>query len=95
MVQLIRYFLKQNWYRYLIGILFLISVDTLMLITPRIMGSIVDELRSGVQDMEYIGLLILAVIGVAFGLFITRLFWRVFIMGSARRFEYYARKTLF
>ena len=95
MVQLIRYFLKQNWYRYLIGILFLISVDTLMLITPRIMGSIVDELRSGVQDMEYIGLLILAVIGVALGLFITRLFWRVFIMGSARRFEYYARKTLF
>jgi ATP-binding cassette subfamily B protein len=66
-----------------------------MLITPRIMGSIVDELRSGVQDIEYIGLLILAVIGVALGLFITRLFWRVFIMGSARRFEYYARKTLF
>jgi ATP-binding cassette subfamily B protein len=59
------------------------------------MGSIVDELRSGVQDIEYIGLLILAVIGVALGLFITRLFWRVFIMGSARRFEYYARKTLF
>jgi len=92
---LIRYFIKQNWYRYLIGILFLISVDALMLITPRIMGSIVDELRSGVQDIEYIGLLILAVIGVALGLFITRLFWRVFIMGSARRFEYYARKTLF
>ncbi len=95
MVHLIRYFIKQNWYRYLIGILFLISVDALMLITPRIMGSIVDELRSGVQDIEYIGLLILAVIGVALGLFITRLFWRVFIMGSARRFEYYARKTLF
>jgi ATP-binding cassette subfamily B protein len=94
-VHLIRYFIKQNWYRYLIGILFLISVDALMLITPRIMGSIVDELRSGVQDIEYIGLLILAVIGVALGLFITRLFWRVFIMGSARRFEYYARKTLF
>jgi ATP-binding cassette subfamily B protein len=94
-VQLIKYFFKQNWYRYLVGILFLISVDALMLITPRIMGSIVDELRSGVQDIEYIGLLILAVIGVAFGLFITRLFWRVFIMGSARRFEYYARKTLF
>ena len=92
---MIRYFIKQNWYRYLIGILFLISVDALMLITPRIMGSIVDELRSGVQDIEYIGLLILAVIGVALGLFITRLFWRVFIMGSARRFEYYARKTLF
>ncbi|HNS66959.1 MAG TPA: ABC transporter ATP-binding protein [Mesotoga sp.] len=94
-MHLIRYFIKQNWYRYLIGILFLISVDALMLITPRIMGSIVDELRSGVQDIEYIGLLILAVIGVALGLFITRLFWRVFIMGSARRFEYYARKTLF
>jgi len=94
-VHLIRYFIKQNWYRYLIGILFLISVDALMLITPRIMGSIVDELRSGVQDIEFIGLLILAVIGVALGLFITRLFWRVFIMGSARRFEYYARKTLF
>ncbi|HNR79544.1 MAG TPA: ABC transporter ATP-binding protein, partial [Mesotoga infera] len=92
---MIRYFIKQNWYRYLIGILFLISVDALMLITPRIMGSIVDELRSGVQDIEFIGLLILAVIGVALGLFITRLFWRVFIMGSARRFEYYARKTLF
>jgi ATP-binding cassette subfamily B protein len=66
-----------------------------MLITPRIMGSKDDELRRGRLHIEFIGLLILAVIGVALGLFITRLFWRVFIMGSARRFEYYARKTLF
>lgn len=92
---MIRDFFKHNWLKYLVGALFLISVDILMLVTPRVMGRIVDELRSGVQDMDFVGLLILAVIGVAFGLFITRLFWRVFIMGAARRFEYYSRRTLF
>ncbi len=66
-----------------------------MLITPRVMGLIVDEIRGGAQDLGFVGLLIFAVIGVAFGLFITRLFWRIFIMGAARKFEYYTRKTLF
>lgn len=70
-------------------------VDVLMLITPRVMGRIIDELRGGSQDMNFIGLLVLAIFGVAMGLFVTRLFWRVFIMGAARKFEYYARKTLF
>jgi ATP-binding cassette subfamily B protein len=92
---LIRDFLKHNWPRYLYGSIFLILVDLLMLVTPRVIGMIVDEIRGGAQDLNLVGLLIMAVIGVAFGLFITRLFWRVFIMGAARRFEYYTRKTLF
>ncbi|MBN2219388.1 MAG: ABC transporter ATP-binding protein [Kosmotogaceae bacterium] len=92
---MIRDFLKHNWPSYLYGSIFLILVDLLMLVTPRVMGMIVDEIRGGAQDLSLVGLLILAVIGVAFGLFITRLFWRVFIMGAARRFEYYTRKTLF
>jgi len=92
---LIRDFLKHNWPRYLYGSIFLILVDLLMLVTPRVIGMIVDEIRGGAQDLNLVGLLILAVIGVAFGLFITRLLWRIFIMGAARRFEYYTRKTLF
>ena len=92
---MIRDFLKHNWPRYLYGSIFLILVDLLMLVTPRVIGMIVDEIRGGAQDLNLVGLLIMAVIGVAFGLFITRLFWRVFIMGAARRFEYYTRKTLF
>ncbi|WP_289057958.1 ABC transporter ATP-binding protein [uncultured Mesotoga sp.] len=87
--------MKHNWPRYLYGSIFLILVDLLMLVTPRVIGMIVDEIRGGAQDLNLVGLLIMAVIGVAFGLFITRLFWRVFIMGAARRFEYYTRKTLF
>ena len=94
-IVLIRDFLKHNWPRYLYGAIFLILVDLLMLITPRVIGLIVDEIRGGAQDLGFVRLLIFAVIGVAFGLFITRLFWRVFIMGAARKFEYYARKTLF
>ena len=92
---MIRDFLKHNWPRYLYGSIFLILVDLLMLVTPRVIGMIVDEIRGGAQDLNLVGLLILAVIGVAFGLFITRLLWRIFIMGAARRFEYYTRKTLF
>ena len=94
-IVLIRDFLKHNWPRYVYGAIFLILVDLLMLITPRVIGLIVDEIRGGAQDLGFVRLLIFAVIGVAFGLFITRLFWRVFIMGAARKFEYYARKTLF
>lgn len=92
---MIKDFLKRYWWRYLIGVVFLIAVDGLMLVVPRILGNIVDDLRNGLTDLSVVGVALFAIIGVAFGLFVSRFMWRVFIMGAARKFEYYSKKTLF
>ncbi|WP_245612732.1 ABC transporter ATP-binding protein [Kosmotoga pacifica] len=80
---------------YLLGTLFVILVDLLQLVSPRIIGNIIDKLKTGVEDITVLKASLFAIIGVSFGIFISRFFWRVFIMGSARRFEYYSKKVLF
>lgn len=92
---MIKEFFKRYWWRYLIGVFFLIAVDGLMLVAPRILGNIVDKLRNGLTDTSVISLALFTIIGVALGLFVSRFMWRVFIMGAARKFEYYSKKTLF
>jgi len=80
---------------YLLGALFVIFVDLLQLVSPRIIGNIIDRLKTGVEDISVLKTSMYAIIGVSFGIFISRFFWRIFIMGSARRFEYYSKKVLF
>ncbi len=74
-------------YRYIIGILFLISVDTLQLIFPKILGFFTDDLKGGgITDSKVLYYaIIIALIAVGIALF--RFLWRYFIFGVSRKIE--------
>lgn len=88
------FFLKYKW-RYFWGIMWLLVVDALQLVIPRLLGKITDGLASqslGGKDIAYFSLLI---IGVYIIIAVCRFLWRMYVMGTARLLEYSLRKKLF
>ena len=81
---LIKNFLKKHWWRYLIGVTFLITVDVIQIFIPKQIGSIIDAVGLAVPDMLYVNSLIFRILMLAVGLAIGRIFWRITINGTAR-----------
>lgn len=92
---MIKEFLKKHWYRYLLGVFVLILVDLSQLFVPRFVGQVVDHLKLPNPDQKYLWLMISWIMGIALGMAILRFFWRFFIIGASRRFEYVSRNFLF
>lgn len=88
-------FFHQNKWKYIWGVAVLILVDSLQLITPKILGRITDALGAGILAMRdiyfYIGVIILLAVLIA----VFRYIWRMLVMGSARNLEYWLRNKLF
>lgn len=91
----LREFLREHAWRYALGILFLLAVDVLQLFIPRVLGNMTDLLDSGAMAMadlkRHIAYLILLAGAIAAG----RFMWRIFIMGSARKADFFMRNKLF
>jgi len=51
---LLKDFLKKYWWRYSIGVLFLIAVDLIQIIIPKKVGEIVDILKTPSPDLQRI-----------------------------------------
>ena len=102
-------FFKRNWKYYLIGVISLIIVDLAQLYIPRLVGKMVDEIEfsiypppSSVHSIfsdEFLRASVVIftswIIGIALSVFLGRFVWRMMIIGSARRFERKAMRTLF
>ncbi len=102
-------FLKRNWKYYLIGVLTLITIDLAQLYVPRLVGKIVDKVEfftspppsslymvfSNEALMAFVKIFTAWIIGLALAVFLGRFVWRMMIIGSARRFEKQAMRTLF
>jgi ATP-binding cassette subfamily B protein len=88
-------FLKLYWFRYLLGVFFLILSAYVQAYNPKLLGIVIDLLDSATINKESIlfnlGLLVL----VALLAFATRYIWRYFIVGNARNMECYLRQRLF
>ncbi len=91
----LREFLREHAWRYALGILFLLAVDVLQLFIPTVLGNMTDLLSSGsmaTADLKrHIGYLISLAAAIAVG----RFAWRIFIMGSARKADFFLRNKLF
>jgi len=91
----IKKFLLEYKYKYLLGILFLMTADILQLIMPKILGIITDKLSSNsivqYDFVFYIKILLIVAIGIAF----CRFSWRMCIFGNSRHLEYNLRQKLF
>lgn len=80
---------------YILGIFFLILVDLLQIIPPKIIGTITDSIAGGTLNLKgliyYISIILLVSIFIA----IFRYAWRVYLMGGSRKLEYWLRNKLF
>ncbi len=88
------FFVRHKW-RYATGVLFLIAVDALQLLVPRILGRMTDIVRAGALDSRglvgYAGSIVAIALLVALG----RYCWRMHIMGTARLLDYTLRNRFF
>jgi len=88
-------FLLEHKWNYILGVFWLIAVDSLQLVTPKILGWFTDALKAGTigrGDLwKYAGALILVAAGVGF----FRYLWRIYISGTARKLEYELHKKLY
>jgi ATP-binding cassette subfamily B multidrug efflux pump len=88
------YFKREKW-KYLLGIIFLISSSFLSMIPPYVVGLVVDEMRSGTLTGAVLAkwLLFLAAVGAVY--YGTGYAWRQMIFGSAVRLSKLLRNKLF
>jgi ATP-binding cassette, subfamily B, multidrug efflux pump len=82
-------------FKYLIGIIFLILVDMLQLIPPKLIGYITDSISKGTATtsllLKFIGYIIFIAVSMAVGRYV----WRMYIIGTSRKVEYDLRNKYF
>ncbi|WP_339061396.1 ABC transporter ATP-binding protein [Tepidibacillus marianensis] len=88
------FFYEHKW-RYIIGIFWLLGVDSLQIILPKILGVYTDALRNGTLTSKQTLLYIAGILGIALFMFLFRYLWRMYVMGTARFLEYKLRNDLF
>lgn len=88
-------FVWKNRWKYIWGILWIIIVDALQMVIPKVMGSFIDGLKAGTIGVKEMFLFSLTILLLALLIFTFRYLWRIFIFGTARTLEYELRNKLF
>lgn len=88
-------FFKQHKWSYIKGIIWLIIIDLVQLLVPKILGDLTDDFDNNLLNIN--GLIKYSFYIILTGLIIGlgRYFWRIYILGTSRTLEYYLRKKLF
>jgi ATP-binding cassette, subfamily B, multidrug efflux pump len=89
-----KYYLKYGLY-FLVGIAVLVLVDWYQLDIPKLVGGIIDNLKSGNPDGSAIEASIWRIAVLATGITLGRFLWRFTIFGASRRIEFHLRNTMF
>jgi len=92
---LIGAFLKERAWSYLLGFLFLLLTNLIVLTLPRVLGGLTDLLAQGHRSMADLGPGLGLLVLLTFVQFGTRFVWRQNLIGNARRVEVYLRDHLF
>lgn len=88
-------FFWENKWTYLLGLIWLLVVDSFQLIVPQILGGFTDNLISQNLNVEMILRYAIYIILTGAIIGIGRYFWRIYIIGNSRKLEYHLRKKLF
>lgn len=87
--------IKQNAWRYLLGIALLIAIDLFQLVPPWVIGSIVDKIVDQSLTPDYIIDMVSIILALEIVVLTCRYFWRIMITGSSRAIETALRQKLF
>ena len=92
---LLKSFFRTHAWRYGLGVIWLMAVNVAQLFIPYLLGYITDQIATRqiapVDLWRFVGY----VMAVAAVVVLCRFLWRIFIMGTARKLEYYLRDKLF
>ena len=88
-------YMKPYKTKYIIGVLWLIVIDTLVIYVPQILRNFANDYQNGTLTKDKLVTYALMTIGAGLIMSIGRYFWRVCLFGSARRIEYDIRRQLF
>ncbi|KEO85055.1 ABC transporter ATP-binding protein [Tumebacillus flagellatus] len=88
-------FLAAHKKQYFLGIFWVFFVDLIGMITPKILGHFTDDLKAGILDRAGIWKYVGIIVAVAALTAVSRYFWRIYIMGTARTSEVYMRDKLY
>ncbi|MCD6322586.1 MAG: ABC transporter ATP-binding protein [Clostridiales bacterium] len=93
-------FIKKHKSKYILGIMSVIAVNGLAILTPIIIGEIVDMLRAAdatTMDSTVARLLIFCIVlvGIAVGKLVANFLARYYILGASNLLEYVMRKKMF
>lgn len=88
-------YVKKHFIYYILGILVLVFVDLAQLLIPRLIQKVIDLLGLQNFDQSIILKNSLYILALAVGMAILRFFWRLFIIGSARKIEMEVRDDMF
>lgn len=81
--------------RYFIGITFLIIVDFLQLVPPKILGNLTDNFARGTASRKTILYSIIFILIISLMIGLGRFMWRIYVNGTSRLIEYDIRKKFF
>jgi len=90
-----KYFFNKYRSRYILGIVWLVMVDTLQLIIPWLLGDFTDRLKLKNIDMQGIILYALIIIGIAILTAFFRYLWRLYIVGTSQLLEKQIRENFY
>ncbi len=92
---MIKDFIKKHWKLYLSGIAFLIGIDYLQILVPKLVGRTINLLDEIPRNVHLIDGYALEILAVAVGVMVGRFVWRRTIIGGSRKFERHAQQSLF
>lgn len=91
----LKWFFRQEWKAYVLGVIFLIGVAILQVISPRIVGNVIDQIDQGVLTPQLLYMQVGIIAIVSLMQYIFRYVWRMKIWGTAAILEKSIRSQLF
>lgn len=88
------FLLKHKW-SYLFGVFWLLLIDSVQLIEPQIFRKLGNDFDNNLLNSTAIIKYALMIIIIGLVISIGRYFWRIYIIGTSRKLEYYLRNKLF
>lgn len=88
-------FIKQHKWRYLKGLFFLVVINVLQLMVPKITGNVVDALQEFAIESRDLWIYPALIMLISLGTFISHYISRVQIMGAGNLFDYETRNAMF
>ncbi len=92
---LLKGFFRTHAWRYALGVVWLIMVNSAQLLIPYLLGHITDQIETRQVAAVDLWMFVGYIMGIALVVVSCRFLWRIFIMGTARKLEFYLRDMLF
>ncbi|WP_165209405.1 ABC transporter ATP-binding protein [Streptococcus tangpeifui] len=89
------WFFQQEKSRYLIGIFSLSLVSVLNLIPPKVMGQVIDSIDAKNLTLGSLLTKLVILLAAALGMYLLRLIWRFYLLGTSYRLGKILRSRLF